>query len=167
MEEGGRRIGYSGGGSRGSPIIFFRSPFSSTFVGRRKFCCNTMVLAEAGACILENSKAKYCFNLRALLFGKFGGMGVEKVNGNDGRCKALWNHLMVWWRLHWLLLSWLIKTAHTFIWSVFFFCITQARCVLFFFLSIMQVKCYTNRCAINIRSFRFRWLDSWWFLDSE
>lgn len=48
-----------------------------------------MVLAEAGACVLENSKDKYCFNLGALLFGKFGGMGVEKVNGNDGCCKAL------------------------------------------------------------------------------
>lgn len=89
MEEGGRRISYSGGTSRGSPIIFFRSPVSSTFVGRREFCCNMTVLAEARACILENSKAKYCLNLGALLFGKFGGMGIEKVNGNKGHCKAL------------------------------------------------------------------------------
>lgn len=50
-----------------------------------EFCCNTIVLTEAGACILK----KYCFNLGALLFAKFGGMGVEKVNGNDGRGKAL------------------------------------------------------------------------------
>lgn len=80
MEEGGRRISYSGGTSRGSPIVFFKC-VSSTFVGRREFCCNTIVLAEARACILENSKAKYCFNLGALLFGKFGGIGIEKLNG--------------------------------------------------------------------------------------
>lgn len=53
-------------------------PVSSKFLGRRGFCCNAIVLAEARTYILENSMAKYCFNPGALFLGEVLGHGCRE-----------------------------------------------------------------------------------------